>query len=42
VPHGRIVPAGGDVTRVAASYLEGAVHSGHEAVRTAMGLVGWV
>jgi hypothetical protein len=30
------------VTRVAASYLEGAVHSGHEAVRTAMGLVGWV
>ncbi len=40
VPHGRIVPAGGDVTRVAASYLEGAVHSGHEAARVAMGLLG--
>jgi len=40
VPHGRIVPAGGDVTRVAASYLEGAVHSGHEAAQTAMRLVG--
>jgi monoamine oxidase len=40
VPHGRIVPAGGDVTRVSASYLEGAVHSGREAARTALGLLG--
>lgn len=40
VPHGRIVPAGGDVTRVAASYLEGAVHSGHDAARIALSLLG--
>ena len=39
VPHGRILPAGADVTRVAASYLEGAVRSGHEAARIAMGLL---
>jgi monoamine oxidase len=39
-PHGRIVPAGADVTRVGASYLDGAVYSGREAARTAMGLLG--
>lgn len=40
VPHGRIVPAGADVTRVGASYLDGAVSSGREAARVAMGLLG--
>lgn len=36
VPHGRIIPAGADVTRVGASYLDGAVHSGREAARIAV------
>ena len=34
------VPAGADVTRVGASYLDGAVSSGREAARVAMGLLG--
>ncbi|WP_395727537.1 flavin monoamine oxidase family protein [Nakamurella sp.] len=40
VPHGRIVPAGADVTRVGASYLDGAVHSGRAAARLAVSLLG--
>lgn len=40
VPHGRIIPAGSDITRVGASYLDGAVHSGREAARVAMSLLG--
>jgi monoamine oxidase len=39
VPHGRIVPAGADVTRVGASYLDGAVYSGREAARLALSLL---
>ena len=31
--HGRIVPAGSDVATTSASYLDGAVHSGHAAAR---------
>lgn len=38
-PHGRIIPAGADVTRVGASYLDGAVYSGHEAARLAISLL---
>jgi monoamine oxidase len=38
--HGRIVPAGSDVAAISASYLDGAIHSGHAAARyleTALG-----
>jgi monoamine oxidase len=31
--HGRVVPAGSDVTTTSASYLDGAIHSGHAAAR---------
>jgi monoamine oxidase len=40
VPHGRIIPAGADVTRVGASYLDGAVRSGREAARLAVSVLG--
>lgn len=40
VPHGRVIPAGADVTRVGASYLDGAVRSGHEAARLAVSRLG--
>jgi monoamine oxidase len=38
-PHGRLVPCGSDVSRQGASYLEGAVRSGHAAAATTLHLL---